>query len=310
MLHTHDFDTIALGWDLVRGMRAKGSRVHWVHDFHEYLRGIAWLEAETLELALRDEASSIWRVDERLAVSPPIAEALRHDYGLRVAPTVLLNTNAPRQPPARGGKSLRKEIGLAPSVPLAVYTGRVVELRGVRTLVDALASLPELHVALVTEDEGPYFQGLMAAAARAGTADRLHVTGYVPPMEVASFVRDAAVGVHPMLHYPNAELASPNKVFDYLMAGIPLVFSDCRTMADLVRRLGVGEVFAAGDADDLAGKLRVCIAGRRSYLAAYSRNAELIALLSWEAQREVLRSVYARAREALASREASSGCEG
>jgi glycosyltransferase involved in cell wall biosynthesis len=97
------------------------------------------------------------------------------------------------------------------------------------------------------------------------------------------------VGVHPLTRYGNAEVALPNKLFDYLHAGLPVVVSDCRAMAEFVHRYRVGRTFAAGDAEALAAALRETIAERgmlRANIAAASER------FCWEREEPALLDFY------------------
>jgi glycosyltransferase involved in cell wall biosynthesis len=124
----------------------------------------------------------------------------------------------------------------------------------------AVAQLPDAHLVLMAQGRTPYLLSLLDRARSAGCAGRMHLLPYVAPQRISSFLRDATVGVHPLTRYGNAEVALPNKLFDYLHAGLPVVVSDCRAMAEFVSSHRVGRVFAAGDAESLAAALRATIA--------------------------------------------------
>ena len=301
VIHTHDFNTMRIGKELVQRLRRDGSDVYWIHDFHEYVKGLTSIDDDIRKLGLQDQDEAIWMQDDRLTVSPYLSEALRRDYGLRTGPKVLLNTNTRSAYDPHYGPTIRRVLGLAPTVPLAVYTGGVSKPRGVHTLVAALAKVPGLHVALVTNNTGAYVDSLQAAAAESGCTDRLHLLPYVKPDEVPSFIQDATVGVHPMVHFENAEVALPNKLFDYCLGRIPSVVSDCRAMSEFVTQWGVGEVFRAEDADDLAGAISKVIANRQQYVENITRDGGFLERFSWETQCSVLGDIYSRAAAEIAS---------
>jgi glycosyltransferase involved in cell wall biosynthesis len=61
----------------------------------------------------------------------------------------------------------------------------------------------------------------------------------------------------------------PNKLFDYMAAGLPVLTSDARPAARIVRESGCGEVFRDRDVSDLAQYIeRLCDAGRRARCGA------------------------------------------
>jgi glycosyltransferase involved in cell wall biosynthesis len=69
----------------------------------------------------------------------------------------------------------------------------------------------------------------------------------VPPDEVVEFNSTADVGVHPLLAgVPNHEMALPNKIFDYMHAGLPIVVTDLRELGSFVRKHRAGRGFQVG----------------------------------------------------------------
>jgi glycosyltransferase involved in cell wall biosynthesis len=64
-------------------------------------------------------------------------------------------------------------------------------------------------------------------------------------------VAKAHVGVIPHLANEWANTTIPNKLFDYMAAGLPVLTSDASPCARIVNQTGAGEVFHAPDVDDL-----------------------------------------------------------
>jgi glycosyltransferase involved in cell wall biosynthesis len=179
-------------------------------------------------------------------------------------------------------------------VPLAVYSGVVKAARGVATIVRALPLLPDLHLAVVART--PYtadVKELVAEAACLGCDDRVRLVPYVEHDEVSGYLASADVGIHPLLRSGNAELALPNKLFEYLHAGLPMVVSDMPSMSQLVIERGWGEVFVADDHEDLARVLRRVLA-HPSFYAAGLQDSDARTWFSWERQARTLIETYDR----------------
>lgn len=107
----------------------------------------------------------------------------------------------------------------------------------------------------------------------------------------------------------NAELALPNKLFEYLHAGLPMVVSDMPSMAGMVRRHGWGEVFSAGESQSLADALRRVFADPNSYAAALG-DAAARERFSWERQAETLVQTYDRLIPGVAVNDVAAGARG
>jgi glycosyltransferase involved in cell wall biosynthesis len=123
--------------------------------------------------------------------------------------------------------------------------------------------------------------------------DRVHLLSYVPHWEVVPLLSGASVGVIPIHHWPNHEIALITKFFEYSHARLPLVVSDVRTMAGTVRATGQGEVFKAEDITDYTRAVQAVLDDPERYRSAYDKPG-LLDGWTWTAQAEVLTSVYRR----------------
>ncbi|MFI5836163.1 glycosyltransferase family 4 protein [Micromonospora sp. NPDC051300] len=245
------------------------------------------------------ERSSVVPAAEGAAVVPAVAVSV--DAG-PVAEAVSVGVPAPdgRTVPAAAtaraaGESpdLRARCGVAVDTPLLVYSGAMAVQRGVDTVVEALPRLPGVHLALVVADPAAtYVRQVVARAARHGVAERVHVLPYVPHRQLVAFLAAADVGLIPLHHWPNHEIALITKFFEYAHARLPIVVSDVRTMADTVRATGQGEVFRARDAADLARAVRAVLADPARYRAAYDGPTSPLPAWTWESQAERLDALY------------------
>jgi glycosyltransferase involved in cell wall biosynthesis len=301
-IHTMSVASIGIGHDFRDRLRAEGYPTVWFHDFGEYSAGHLYRDdarpeaAEDLEwrrVVLELEAAHARCPDHAFTVSPALAAALAADYGLDPAPTVLLNAPRAADSSRPSRATIRHALRLSAETPLLVYAGGLTPHRGIDTLIAALARLPDAHLALIAQARTLYVFSLLDQARGAGCADRLHFHPYVAPEAVPGFLRDATIGVHPLTHYGNAEIALPNKLFDYLHAGLPMAVSDCRAMAGFVRGNGVGEVFAAGDPASLAETVRRILADPGRYRSRLA-SADLRQAYCWEREETALLEVYRR----------------
>jgi glycosyltransferase involved in cell wall biosynthesis len=119
--------------------------------------------------------------------------------------------------------------------------------------------------------------------------ERIHVVDPVPPNEVVTALHGHHVGLlfdRPLTR--NAELSAPNKLFEYLMAGVAVVAPDLPGLRWL-RDEEVGVLFEAGSAHSFAQALE-SLARDRDRLEALRRNARRAAVERYnaEAQRDAL----------------------
>ena len=298
IIHANDFRMLAVGARAKIRARAAGRDTKLVWDAHEYAPGLVprhnprWLPA-----VAGHEAEFVPFADAVVTVSPSLADLLKQEHGLATRPNVVMN--APVQAPASDESAapvpeLRADCGIGPDVPLLAYVGGITPVRGVDIIIDALPHLPGVHVAMVSVHPNGKNSPVDKARDRAeslGVADRVHMLPYVPHWQVSDYLRTADAAVSPLHHLPNHEIALSNKFFEYSHARLPLLTSDIRTMAEMVRSTGQGEVFKAEDLEDFIRATRLVLADPEKYRAAYDKD-DLLLSWTWEAQAAVLDKVY------------------
>jgi glycosyltransferase involved in cell wall biosynthesis len=109
---------------------------------------------------------------------------------------------------------------------------------------------------------------------------------------VVDYLSAADIGLIPIHHWPNHEIALITKFFEYSLARLPIVVSDVKTMAETVRSTGQGEVFRAQDVDDFARAVRAVLADPKRYRAVYDAPDSPLPGWTWEAQAAKLDAIY------------------
>ena len=121
---------------------------------------------------------------------------------------------------------------------------------------------------------------------------RVHAVAPVPPEELIDFIASGDLAV---IAAPDACLSYryslPNKLFEALFAGLPLVVSDLDDMRDFVTQHGLGLVFTNGEVGALLAALREVLAQRARYVDAEIRE-DLRQRLSFEREAAELLICY------------------
>lgn len=173
----------------------------------------------------------------------------------------------------------RAALGLPADAPLVVYTGGLLEWKGVEVLVDAARGLPEVRFAIA----GGMDADVERLRARAGGLANVRIDGFVAPDRVPLYLAAGDVGVVPNRSTPaiSARHTSPLKVFESLACGLPLVASDLPSLRDVLD--DESALFVAPDEPAaLARGLRELLADapRRERMAAAGR--ERARLHDWD----------------------------
>ncbi len=296
VVHAHDMHVVGVAARAAGRARLRGRDLMVVYDAHEYVPGLSRYGPRTprfIAAWARHEKEYIGTADRVITVSPAIARALHRRHRLDREPTVVINAPSLSDISAEV-TDLRSRLGLAREVPLLVYSGGVTRARGVETAIEALVHLPGVHLAVVCVPStaiGPVRE-LRALAESLDITDRVHCVDPVEPHEVVAYLRSADVGLIPILRYPSHEMSLPNKVFEYIFAGLPVLASNMPSLTEFIARSGIGEVFEVENPADLAAKVTKVLDAPEGYRERLSR-PEFQHDVSWEGQADLLRNLYA-----------------
>jgi glycosyltransferase involved in cell wall biosynthesis len=284
VVHAHDAAMLLPG---LLAARRSGAKL--VYDSHELATGVPYRRGAWPAVVATAERIGTPRADATIAVSDGIARRLSERYRLRRPPAVIRNVPDLPPPGALRALELRRELGIG-DAPLVIHQGAVAAGRGCEALLRALALLPDAHL-LFLGARGPYAERLRDAAQEHGVAARTHLLAPVPPAALLSHTSQADVGVSLLEDScENHRLALPNKLFEYVAAGLPVVVSDLPEAARLVRERGIGWCADPGDSESVAGALRQALAPLDDGI--WARLARAASELCWREERERLLAVY------------------
>lgn len=291
-LHTHDMVGLPVG-GLVREINPAIGKYGWIHDIHEFVEGVTNAPEYFRLFYWEAEKRHLHEPDALTTVSPILADTLAQNYGVP-KPGLVMNT--PRKSdfdsflPVR----VRQAAGLGDEVPLLIYNGGLARVRGVHTAVESLPLLEGVHLLLLSNSKGKYVEELVDKARADGAGDRLHFHPYVPSHDVTSFVRGATLGINPVTIYPNSDLAFPNKIFEYLHAGVPIVSSNTTAMEDFLVRHECGVTFRPGDCGQFAQAVGEAFQRFPHGLPNVGQGSKIAEEYCWENQERTLENLYAK----------------
>lgn len=206
------------------------------------------------------------------AAAPLIAQAYAKEYSIPL-PTVILNTfpleQAPSGPTSAGTAK--------PGPSLYWFSQTIGPNRGLETAVDAISlARSRPHLYLRGRPAAGYKEQLNAKAEELGMNGRLHWLEIAPPTKMVKLAAEYDLGLSGEVgETRNRQCALTNKLFTYMLAGIPTAMSDIPAHRHLQESLGsAAKLFPVGDA-------RAMAAGIDEWL----RNAEALHTARQEAWR-------------------------
>ncbi len=136
------------------------------------------------------------------------------------------------------------------------YLGRVVEEKGLLTLVKALAALPNRHWRLAIFGSGPFETVVKGKADELGIGDRLNWRGFVPQKEISTRLAQVDAVVLPSETRGNWKEQFGRVLIESLASGVPVVGSDSGEIPIIIRESGGGIVFREGNVESCTGALQ------------------------------------------------------
>jgi glycogen(starch) synthase len=268
-VHANDFDTLPAAWRIAR---RDGARL--IYDAHEIYTAqepdpprIHRFVSGALEGWLARRADAV------VTVNDPIAKELKRRLRLAGDPLVVLNCpsvqDVPDPAPAEG--------------PLrAVYQGAMGPGRYIDDLLAAAGTMGDTELTLRVA--GADLDALRKDVDARGLGDRVRVVSPVAPDALVESLAGFEVGL--IINRPvtlNDELVLPNKLFEYLMAGLAVVVPRLPALESIVD--GVGLTFTPSDPASLAAVLSG-LAQNRNGLQEMREEARRRALTQYNSQRQ------------------------
>ncbi len=171
--------------------------------------------------------------------------------------TIPMGVPLPPEADEAAGRALRRRFGLPEDRPVLGSFGFQTPIKRTVSAVRALAApgLEDVHLLIV--GEAAPVMDLEGEARRAGVADRVHITGFVPfeDFEAAIAASDLCLN----LRYPTAGETSAS-LLRVLAAGRPVVVSDFAQFADLPVEIAPRVPLGDEEPEALAALLRELLA--------------------------------------------------
>jgi glycosyltransferase involved in cell wall biosynthesis len=280
IIHSHSVAALPVGVVLkfVTGARL----VYDAHELESHANGLSPFRSRLTRWLER-----IWiaGADKTVTVCASIADWYGQEYSIE-RPVVIMNVPGKQKDVVARSTILRELHGIPTGDLIYLYQGALAPGRGVENLLQVFSgTLHGRHLALM--GYGPLEDAIMAAAAR---SPNIHFQPAVPPSEVLHYTAGADIGLclieNTCLSY---YYSLPNKLFEYLLAGLPVMVNDMPEQRRIVEHFRCGWVVPESLSEQAALIESIDAGGLALYQAGAAKAAEAF---DWEIEAATLRQVY------------------
>lgn len=275
VLWANDLDTLPANWfvSLIR-------RKPLIYDSHEYF-------TEVPEIQHKPKVKKVWqffekrcirRADLVLTVSPSIAQLLKKTYSLHEVLTV---RNVPMGT-VDLPKVTKADLGADEARFLLLLQGGGINVnRGGEELVAAMKHIEMADLVIV--GSGDAMPDLKRIAMEMSLEEKISFLPRMPYEQMMRYTSAADLGFSldkdGNLNY---RFSLPNKIFDYAMAGLPMVTSNLPEVAAFVRENEIGVVLSEVTPKEISYRVNELLGNPRKLEQLRINASKMSAELSWE----------------------------
>ena len=264
----------------------KGAKI--VYDAHELETETGYSRGLRKSLAKRIEAMFIHRCDAHVFVGQAIADWYKDRYGLEHVSVVYNAPATQKMIPLDPGGGLRRRLNIPAHQLIVLYQGLLGPGRGIETLIEAVRGQGEF--CLVFLGFGP-LEGYVKQIAADDPGIFFHERVSHETLLALTATADLGISlIEPIsLSY---EYCAPNKLFEYMAAGVPVIVSPTTEQRAIVETYGSGIVAGSCSVRDARAALLTASTLDKAPMVAGCQAA--MRHFSWENQTDSLRRLYQR----------------
>ncbi|TVR44145.1 MAG: glycosyltransferase [Bacteroidia bacterium] len=287
ILVSNDLDTLP-----ANHLAARLRRKPLVYDTHEYFTG-------TPEVVARPLVYRVWKSLERmlfprqkliLTVNGSIASLYEKEYCKKLY--VVRNVPLYKAP---SGHIPADELSLPSHKDIIMLQGTGINIdRGAEELVMAMhPGYGIKHALLLIIGSGDVVPALKEMVKREKLEERVWFIDRIPPDELYEYTIHAKIGASLDKDTNiNYRYSLPNKLFDYMMAGVPQLISNLPELESIVSKYDTGMMIKSHDPSDIAEAIKTMLSDRDRWKKWHNNSLEAAKTLCWENEEKVVQEVY------------------
>lgn len=217
-----------------------------------------------------------------LAVGPAVAESTANSYGI-TCPEVIRNCCLYTQ--IEPNNRIKQALGIDNEDKVCIVIGSIYNNQGFEQLIDSVPYLESgIHIAaLGPESEPGFVDHLNNLAETSQVSSRFHILPPRPPFDLVHYASGADLGIIArQRNCLNNIYSLPNKIFELIMARLPVACSRLPNIEKIVLNYEIGQSFDETDPEDIADTINTMLADENRYAAYKDAVNDAAGILCWE----------------------------
>jgi len=244
------------------------------------------------------EAILLKKVDAIIDVNRERAELKKKRYVLSTFPSIVMNCPEICSPECLDGKTLYEKLAILglSNKKIVIYQGAIMQGRYLNNLVNAMKYVRSDVLLIIMGNDHGYSEELKALIDDLDIKQRVLFLESIPPSEIVSFVSGADIGI---LFYEKTSLnnyyCAPTKLYEYLMAGLPILVNDLPHLKTMAVEERVGKLLHEVSPESISCGINEMLESKVE-LETMSKRAREIACecYNWAAQAKIYIQIIKR----------------
>lgn len=262
-------------------------RIPIIYDSHEYF-------TEVPELVNRKKVQHIWTKIEQwgmkgLRYTSTVCQSIADIYAEKYGVQMKVIRNVPFRLKPLSNDNVVNDV--FENKRVVIYQGALNLGRGIEKVIDTLPYLD--NIIFVIAGGGDIELELKERVEKLNVTDKVYFAGRLPFQSLRNYTLQAHLGISLEENLGlNYYYSLPNKLFDYIQCGVPVLCSSFPETSRIVNQYNIGETTLENDVEKLAKIIDNMLNDKEKRLT-WIANCKLAAIdLCWENEVEILKELY------------------
>lgn len=286
LLFSNDLDTLFPNYIL-----SKLKRVPIIYDSHEYFTGVPELMEHPFKRGIwkKVEKMLIPKLKYMFTVNYSIANLYKAEFGTDVK--VMRNLPIRKDLPVM---FTRESLGLPTDKNIILLQGAGINInRGAEEAIEAMAYLDNCILLII--GGGDAVEGLKQLSENLKLTEKVRFMPKLPFEELMQYTMQADIGLSIDKDTNiNYRFSLPNKLFDYIQAGLPVLASPLVEVKKIIEDYQVGVCIESHSPEEISSKIKFMLSDKEQYLKWKNNAFKAKEVLCWQKEKTILASVLER----------------